>query len=462
MRWPIRVQLLLPMLLIVVLAIVLATAASAYLTIVGVSRRQAEQLRRVVATLTDASFPLSETVLRQMSGLSGGQFVLLDYRQRVVHSTVRLRKPDLDVLKRVGHERPVDLFSGSVIRLAERTYFAGMVPITGRGWTAGPSSLVVLYPKNRWWAVARQVAYPIVSAGAVAMLVGMLVSVLSAGRLVRPIKALGDQATAIAAGAFRPLAVPRRNDEIADLTVSLNKMTERLSLYESEVRRSERLHTLGQLGAGIAHQLRNSATGARMAVELLQRQYPATANSQAAEVAMRQLRLMESYLQRFLTLGRDRPVPHRPVELNSVVRDVLDLVRPTCEHAKIRLDCHLPPQPVRVEGDLQSLRELLVNLVLNAIEAAGRQRAADARVIVELHTTGTELVVLRVDDSGPGPAGDVEEDLFEPFVSEKPHGTGLGLYVARQIAEDHQGAIRWQRRDDMTCFTVELPAAKLS
>ena len=75
---------------------------------------------------------------------------------------------------------------------------------------------------------------------------------------------------------------------------------------------------------------------------------------------------------------------------------------------------------------------------------------------VELRRSG-DRVALAVEDSGPGPAESVHEKLFEPFVTEKPEGTGLGLFVSRQIAEAHGGSIRWERRDGMTRFIVELP-----
>jgi len=262
---------------------------------------------------------------------------------------------------------------------------------------------------------------------------------------------------AIAAGRFEQVTVPSRDDEITDLANSINIMTAKLSHYENEVRGSERMRTLGQLGAGMAHQLRNSATGARMAIELHQRECPAAAESESTKVAMRELCLMESYLQRFLELGRWRQLPHELVELEPVVDSALELIRPTCRHAGIDLTVRSPPQPVRVEGDTESLRQLLINLVLNAVQAAGKPADTDARIIVELDRTGAGRAVLRVKDSGPGPAAATRDDLFEPFVTEKPDGTGLGLYVARQIAETHQGSIRWERFDNMTCFTVEIP-----
>jgi len=458
MRWPIRIQLLLPMVSIVVLAIVLATAASTYLSVAGARRRQAEQLRRVVATLTEASFPLSETVLKQMSGLSGGQFVLLDDRQAVVHSTIPLGRPDLEVLRQIRGERSLDLFSRNVVELTGRAYFADLVPVAARRRASHPRSLIVLYPQDRWWAVARQAAYPILSGGAVAVLVGMLVSMPLAGRFVRPIKALGDQAMAIADGSFQPLDVPRRNDEIADLTLLINRMTDRLSRYETEVRRNEQLRILGQLGAGMAHQMRNAATGARMAIELHQRRAAEASEVETLGTALRQLRLMESHLQRFITLARAEPVPHEPVALERVLDEVLELVRPACDHAKIRLGARYPDRPVRVEGDAHALGQLLTNLVFNAIHAVGSEVESAGEIRLELERSDAARAILCVKDSGPGPGADVAGNLFEPFVTDKPDGTGLGLYLARQVAEAHGGTIRWERRESMTCFVVELPA----
>jgi len=443
---------------IVVLAIALATVTSIYLTVAGASRRQAGRLRRVVATTTEASFPLTERVLQQMRGLSGGEFVLLDDNMDIVHSTIRLGEGDLKLLQAMDLEGTLDSFSSAnVARLSDGTYYADLVPVRQPTGAEGRRSLLVLYPKDRWWSIAREVAYPILSSGAIAVVVGGLVIAIFAGRFARPIKMLGDRAMAIAAGRFEQVTVPSRDDEITDLANSINIMTAKLSHYENEVRGSERMRTLGQLGAGMAHQLRNSATGARMAIELHQRECPAAAESESTKVAMRELCLMESYLQRFLELGRWRQLPHELVELEPVVDSALELIRPTCRHAGIDLTVRSPPQPVRVEGDTESLRQLLINLVLNAVQAAGKPADTDARIIVELDRTGAGRAVLRVKDSGPGPAAATRDDLFEPFVTEKPDGTGLGLYVARQIAETHQGSIRWERFDNMTCFTVEIP-----
>jgi signal transduction histidine kinase len=461
MRWPIHIQLLLPTLSVVVLAITLASAAMAYFGARRASRQEEENLRRVVATLTEATFPLTERVLVQMRGLSGAEFVLLDEQGRSQAATLPVGQQELHSIRSITpNARLEDLAASPTVTIGGRTYRACRVPVAPSRFAVEAGSLVVLYREDLAAEAVRQAVLPAAVAGVVAAAAAVLVTTILARRFVRPIQRLGDETARLAGGVFLPVPVPERNDEIRDLTVSINQMAEKLGQYEADVRRNERLRTLGQLGAGIAHQLRNAATGARMAIELHERECPQGADGEALGVALRQLRLMESYLHRFLRLGRAEPTPHERVDLESLAGDVLELVRPACEHAKIALTFHRCPEPLAVWGEGESLRDLLMNLVLNGVEAARRRADGTPQVVVELGKSGDEKALMLVKDSGSGPDAAESQRLFEPFVSGKPEGAGLGLYVARQIAEAHRGTIAWQRLDNMTCFAVELPLMK--
>ncbi len=455
MRWPIQIQILVPMLSVVVAAIVLTAGAGAWVSAVHASRQQEERLRSVVQTLTEAAFPLTESVLRQMSGLSGAEFVLLD-RDGSFHSATRAMDPNArTAIAQVRNSLEMaSLAESPPLVLGSRCYLAARVPV-GRGSGRG-GSLVVLYPEDRWEAAARQAAYPAILVGALAAAGAASVTALLARRFVRPIRQLGDRAAQIAAGDFRPVTLRHRQDELGELAESIDRMTEQLSRYEEEVRRSERLRTLGQLGAGLAHQLRNAATGALMALELHRNECPADANGESLEVASRQLKLMESYLKRFLTLGRPSAASPEKLDVGILVEEVLTLVGPACHHGKIELEVVRPDEPLEVLAERAALEQVIVNLVLNAIEAVASHGPDGARVAVELRRDGGRAV-LCFQDSGPGPAPDTAQRLFEPFMTDKPDGTGLGLAVARQVVEQHRGTIRWERRSSMTAFTVELP-----
>jgi hypothetical protein len=458
MRWPIHLQLLLPMFVIAALGIGLTSVTSGYLGAERARSQQEENLRRVVTTLTEATFPLTDRVLRQMSGLSGAEFVVLDSQQQIAASTLEMSLPEIESLGRMAVERVLSRVSGDlVLQVGGRRYLGHRVPVVRLSGTEATGSLVVLYLEDRWRSAVRQAIYPAAIAGGVAAAAVVLLTTILARRFVRPIQQLGAETARIAQGRFQPVAVPAGDDEIRDLALSVNSMAEKLGQYEQDVRTSERVRTLGQLGAAVAHQLRNLATGARMAVELHQRDCSAGSVRESLEVALRQLRLMESYLQRFLRIGRNDSLTFQKVDLAQLVGEVLELLRPRCVHGRIDLGFHKAPGEFAVWGDADSLRDLLMNVVLNAVDAATRPAGAAPRVEVELERMAADRAVVHVKDSGAGPAAALEDRLFQPLVSEKPEGAGLGLFVAREVAQAHHGSIRWRRLAEMTCFSIELP-----
>ena len=368
-----------------------------------------------------------------------------------------------DRLKAVPETGPLsDLSSNPLVEIQGRNFLTAKVPL--RRTATRPLSLLVLYPEDRWWTATRGAVLPPLIAGGVTALVALVLTAWWARRFTRPIARLSQQSESIAGGDFQPMPLPIRDDELRDLTLSINRMVEQLTRYEQQVRRNERLKTLGQLGAGLAHQLRNWLTGARLAIQVHARECPLGEQAESTEMALRQLSLMESYLQRFLTLGAGRDEAARPrerceVSLIELIDDVLSLVRPRGRHVGVELQWTPPATRIVILGDREELQELLVNLLLNGIDAAAQVQSSNhaAWGRIELDEAASTRVRMRVLDSGPGPAAAIASQLFEPFVTDKPEGTGLGLAVAKQIAESHGGSLRWSRNDDVTCFEIELP-----
>jgi signal transduction histidine kinase len=228
----------------------------------------------------------------------------------------------------------------------------------------------------------------------------------------------------------------------------------RLRRLEGALRKSGRMRVLGQVSSGLAHQLRNAVAGAKLATQLHARSCE-FGDDESLDVALRQLARVEGDLARFLDLGRD-DVPRRPCHLVELVEEAVALLRPQCRHADVQL-CWEPPaaDPV-VLGDPGRLSHVVVNLVSNAIEAAG----PGGQVEVAVEPAGDADCLIGVWDTGPGPAAAVAERLCEPFVTGKADGVGLGLFVARQAAEAHGGRLGWRREAGRTCFWVELPAGR--
>jgi signal transduction histidine kinase len=277
-----------------------------------------------------------------------------------------------------------------------------------------------------------------------------------AHRISRRIHRLEYQVARVAEGDFRELAldpVPLR-DEVNDLARSINQMCRQLRQMSQTIRQSERTHMLAQLAAGMAHQLRNALTGARLSIQLHLKRCADAQTDASMTVALRQLALMEEQVRGLLTLSQLEVRPHAPCDLVRLLHDVASLLQPTSEHARVALrvgTCAGSPT-VAVMADEPSLRAAVLNLALNAIEAAG----PGGSVALELRTNGTSRIV-EVTDTGPGPPPQLGDTLFEPFVTGKPEGVGLGLALARHVAQAHHGNVTWTRDGSLTRFRLTLP-----
>lgn len=450
MRRPIHLQLLVPTLLIVLLAVGLSSLLGAWWSGRHARRQEQRNLDRVVRTIADAGFPLTPNVLRMLSGLTGDAFVVPG-ETGVVHSeTLPLGDADRATL-REWRDADWETLSGEpVLSLNDKRYRVARASLRNR--PNGNDALLVLSPEERWQTAVWQSVSPPLLSGAVAGVVAVGLTSVLARRFVRPIRRIRDQALRVADGDFCPIPVPPTDDELRDLTLSLNRMLEQLACYEEQIRRSERLRTLGRLGAAMAHQMRNSVTGAQLALQFHARDCGEPRGQESLAVALRQLSLTGTTLQRFLQLGREQPARMGPVDLGDLIDDTLPLLQPTCRHARVTLEWHPPSSRAVVHGNADALRQLLLNLLLNAIEAATQADGAPGTVRIELEADPP--VMLRILDSGHGPRAAVAPRLFEPFVTDKPDGTGLGLAVVRQIAADHRARVGWDRRGTMTCFEV--------
>jgi signal transduction histidine kinase len=450
MRWPLRYQILLPFGGVMLAVVVGVSLLDAVLAARRTQRQIEHQLQGVAHTLSDATFPLTDAVLKQTRGLSGAEFVLTDQHGRQMASS--LQQVDMRTLPPIAHPSQ-EVRLGESFDVLGEPYFHTAITLPDRSLPAAePRLLHILYPRSVLRQARWQAAYPPLVVGTLLLGLVVVLAVSLADRLARPILALGHQLRQLVAGEFQPLSVPQRNDELSDLVRSVNDLGDQLEEMRRAIHRSERLSLLGQLSGGLAHQLRNSVAGARIAVQLHKR-HCKQIDQDSLAVALRQLTITESHLSRFLSAGQ--PMPPRPAQcdLRQIVTDVAALVGPAFSHRSVRLETDGEGPSLQIHADADQLGQLLLNLILNGMEAAGNC----GWVRVTLKRQGSS-VAIRVTDSGAGPAAEIVERLFEPFVTGKPEGIGLGLAVARQIAEAHGGTIRYTGSKP-SCFEVVLPEA---
>jgi signal transduction histidine kinase len=341
-------------------------------------------------------------------------------------------------------------------------YFHTTIDLRRRSETRQGRVLHILFPQAEYRRAWREAFVPaaVIGMGAVAAVAA--VAHLVARRISRAAARVGQEVARLARGDFAPAPLPPTDDELRDLSIAVNRTAEMLADYEQQVRRTEQVRVVGMLGASLAHEMRNAATGCRVALDLHAESCSASGEEESLVVAKRQLRLMESQLQRFLQVGRasSDPTEKADVDLRKMIEDLLPLVRPAAQHARVQLEWRPPAGLLAVRAAEEELSQVVLNLVLNALEAVSHHgEHGERRVSVAALPADAGKAEIVVSDTGPGPANGVAAAIFDPFVTSKAEGAGLGLAVAKQVVEAHNGAIRWNRDNGVTRFSVTLPLA---
>lgn len=456
MRSSIRRRILVPLVAIQVLTVAAITAASITLAARRDERRNVARLTAVLDVLQRAAFPLTPTVLSQMHGLSGAHFLVRDdlgrttatSRPALADAALDLRR--VPALERARFESWRDW---PTLSIRGETYYGAMLSApTPSG--VGRSTLLVLYPESSWSAAIRDFAAAPIGLGLAAVALMVAASRWIADRISGRLLRLREQVARIADGDFLEVDPGTADDELRDLAGSVNQMSAQLRDMRQTIIHAERTQLLARLAAGFAHQLRNSLTGARLSVQLHLKRCATAEGDASLAVALRQLSLTEEQVRGLLAVGRRESRPPRVRDLGSMLLELEALLEPSRRHAKVSLERELPQEPVIEEIDEPTLRAAVLNLALNALEAAGPGGRTKLRLL-----GGEKDVIIEVGDDGPGPPDDLEQTIFEPFVTSKPEGVGLGLALAKRAAEARRGTLSWRRDDGWTWFRLTLPRA---
>ncbi len=282
--------------------------------------------------------------------------------------------------------------------------------------------------------------------GAVFVLVVIAAAWIVSRGVVRPVYALVGATERIARGDLAASVTVAQRDELGLLAERFNAMAAQLresaarirDLHEEEMRRADQLATVGELAAGVAHELKTPLLGIAGGVQLLGRHLdPADSEGRRLiDELMQRVGRMESAVQELLNYARPSPARLSRLDLNAIVERALALVEPRAERSGVRVRRELAGALPPVQADPEQVGQVVVNLALNAIEAM--ESGGLLVVATRRSNDGVELSVL---DSGPGIAAEDRERIFRPFYTTKHAGTGLGLAIVRQIVNRHGGRV---------------------
>jgi signal transduction histidine kinase len=286
----------------------------------------------------------------------------------------------------------------------------------------------------------------LIVAGAGAVAICAVSMFVLAYLIQRPMVELQEKIGLVSEGDLNvAVSFSRRNDEIGDLGRNFNHMMQQLResreeierLHRTQMSRAEHLATLGELATGLAHEIRNPLAGIAGVIEIVGRDLPSTSPARAV---VKDVRLEITRISRTLTDLLETARPRRPEvrrsNLNTTVEHAVMLARQQVLSRPIKIELQKAPDLAEVEHDSDQIHQVLLNLLLNAVQAM----EAAGTVRVEIGSKEGYASVL-VSDTGRGISPQNLPNIFRPFYTTKGNGTGLGLSLAHRIVEDHHGRI---------------------
>lgn len=224
-----------------------------------------------------------------------------------------------------------------------------------------------------------------------------------------------------------------------------------------ELRRSEHLASLGMLLAKVAHEIRNPLAGIRSTAQLWERLPQESRTPESLRAMIGAVDRLDSLVSQLLYFSRSENTARQSVDLNGVVREACDLLRAQAVEQNVRLDVELAPDLPQIRGSAPALRQVVLNLATNALQAMPDSGRLSCRT---RHVAANRTVELEVADTGPGVDPSVRDRLFEPFFTTRATGTGLGLALCREIVLQHDGTIELEpAAPHGTVCRIVFPAA---
>ncbi len=315
-----------------------------------------------------------------------------------------------------------------------------------------------------WQDPQRHIVLVVAGAGAIAICAALLLVLTYF--IQRPLIELQDKIAQLGEGDLNvTVRFARRNDEIGDLGRNFNRMVAQLResreeierLHRTQMSRAEHLATLGELATGLAHEIRNPLAGIAGVVEIIGRDLPPNSPARAVVKEVRQeITQINRILTDLLQTARPHPPEIRRSDLNTTVEHAVMLARQQALSKPIEIVLHKSSGLAEVEHDSGQIHQVLLNLLLNSIQAIEEQ----GKITVEVESRADSAAII-VADTGRGIPPEHLPNIFRPFYTTKGNGTGLGLSLARRIVEEHQGRIEVTSSPGHgTSFVVLLPLQK--
>ncbi len=304
----------------------------------------------------------------------------------------------------------------------------------------------------------------------VIVLLSVATEVLFIHSVDRPVQELRRTMTALQKGDFSARAQTTQDDDLGQLGRGLNAMAQRLERakghlmehHREELMQAEALAKIGEMAAGMAHEIKNPISGIVFAANSLMRETdPEDERHDIFEEIVKQANRVEQNLESLLTFARHSRLERFPTELNNIIERILLFVHQQPDMRRIEISSDLDKSLPEVLVDPKQIEQVILNLVINAVQAM--PDGGILTIISRLgEQSGESKVELVVQDTGVGVPAEMGDEIFRPFMTTKVNGVGLGLALCQEIIVRHGGKIYFDSNPEKgTTFTIELPVGTL-
>jgi signal transduction histidine kinase len=445
------------------LVALIATSAAAFVALSFVSRtlesRVIAQIQNAAAVLGQSDFALNTSILRSARLIAGGEVVTFTTDGVVLATTVDADRQAVLVRAVASPDMARQTLSkaGGPPMVRRMTCEVPCIVAYERVAARADTVVAVVAETSELAAATRAITRSILVAAAFSLLAMILVSQFIARRVTAPLDSLVNFTREVSPGGSTQRARVG-DDEIGRLAAAFNEMLDRLDRSRDAAVRSEKLAVAGLLAARVAHDIRNPLASMKMQAQLLAAQVAGDTDTRTVvDAILRDIQHLESVVRDLIELARPGELRRRPTSLNEVIRDVLLHLSPQLSYRKVVVDTHLDAALPGVDLDVERFRQVLLNVIGNAADAMPTGGILD--VATSAGNNGSTLV-LDVRDDGVGIDPAIRERIFDPFVSTKRDGVGLGLVNAKAVVESHGGSIALSPAAPRgTCVRIVLPAA---
>lgn len=309
-------------------------------------------------------------------------------------------------------------------------------------------------------ALKRTHIMPVAFLSVFLLLMFLVIKLISQG-VLRPLGIVAAGTARVGRGDFSPIATGAEQlSEIADFIRAFNRMSHELAVHQEHLLQARKMAALGTFTAGIAHELNNPINNVLLSAEGLREDYKESIDANGQEMIddiMQQAERASDIVRNLLNFSRTGHPASEGLCPATVVSSTVNLLKNQVLLAGVSLHVNVPEDLPDICGDLRSLQQVFMNLLLNAIQAT----PSGGTVGISAHMGEQGMVVFDVSDSGPGIPVDIQENIFEPFFSTKEvgKGTGLGLAVTYALVHRYKGQIMARStQGEGAVFTVLLPS----